>query len=1586
MADQATFVNGIEIVDTSPARINDNASLYTYGGIAIYYTAEAVSETDGGSLLTLGGMTVVKNSLLYGNVRILDTTDSVNLTTGALRVDGGASFTKNVYGTFANFVDMDLTNITVPNILTTNITTQNIISTTSTLSSVVSNFISTGTLNATGITVSSIQSTDINTTTLSSTTSTLPNTVSTNISSSTVNTTGLTSQNVLVAGLISSSNITSTTSTLPNTISTNISSSTVNTIGLTSQNVLVTGLISSSNISSTTSTLPNVVSTNISSSTLNTVGLTSQNVLVTGLISSSNMRSTTSTLPNMISTNISTSTINTTGITTSNFLATGLISSTNIISTTSTLPNMISTNISTSTINTIGLTVGNILATNTSTTTLNSTTSTLPNTVSTNISSVTANITGLTGTNVLLTNMNTVTATVPNMVSTNISVSNISVGTLNSVTSNFTNVNATNISSSNINLVDGMTTSNILSTGVISSNLLTNTSSTITNLSTLIGSIASLSSTNITTTNLVGTLITTSNLRVTNSTQQNILMTNISGSTANITGITTTNLLVTGLISSSNITSVNNTLSSVVSTNISSVTANITGITSTNLLQTNATITNMVNTNGSIGTLNVTNVVSSNITTGSIRASGLISAGQISGVTGTIPNLMSVNITTGTMNVLTGLTTVNILATGLISSTNLTGVNNTLQNTLMTNISGTNMNISNMVAVNITSSNVFAGYISAGNASFNEITSGNHLIKSLSGASKITLDVKNTQSPFAEIEMINSTTGDYKIHGSLGEVQIQSGGGRAFQIGSYHEIRLNGARLTTTPLSYVNGGFATRNVIVQNSNDSIGLSIIGNSTQTNDLLRVTNSSGSTIYTKMDNIGNIVLNNTNNATDYTVGGTIISLGGVSIAKSIFVGNNINVKQYIDQGVLALPANPNTNYIRYFTDTSDSLYKSLDSSGTLTTYQPTNTKGDLLTHNGTTQIRLPVSTNGFILAADSTQSSGLVWRTPKKMYDAIVDINGDGDYTSIKAAFDAGNKTVYIKKGTYVETGNITIPSGCRINTEGKGVVCDFSGGNFSFNIDGTGRFINTGVISISSGSTITGSGTTFTTLLSGDYIEINNTFHKILTVTNNTSIILENVYRGKVISGVAFRGSSFKTDISINDLEIRNSINYGIYIRQCYRITLRNVILTKCGTTSTNAALHAEISTESVYTDVIIANSNYIGMNLLNNTKDELTNCIFKNNTSTGLTINSCNGELIGNCLYTQNGSDGLTITGTSTRVNITEGLSDGNSGKGVKGVSGTDSIVIDGMIVQNNTGDGIYYDSTNSSMTGCITSNNGGIGIQAAIGSIIKGCRVINNTGVGIQASTDNNCVISGNYVKGNGSTGIVLGADSICNDNYVDSNISTGILVTTNSSTIIGNRAIGHNIGINISGNLNGVRNNILENNTTKYTNTGTGTNSVNQISEALDTYISPTFYAIIKDVKSQGTNGGTFTNGAWRQRDLNTIINAASSRISLGTNEFTLQAGSYLIDAKAMASEVDSHKLRINNTTDNTQVYGMSSDIGGTNSTIAFVYTNITITSAKVFRVEHRCQTSRTTIGYGRPSGFGEEVYCTVIITVIA
>lgn len=42
-------------------------------------------------------------------------------------------------------------------------------------------------------------------------------------------------------------------------------------------------------------------------------------------------------------------------------------------------------------------------------------------------------------------------------------------------------------------------------------------------------------------------------------------------------------------------------------------------------------------------------------------------------------------------------------------------------------------------------------------------------------------------------------------------------------------------------------------------------------------------------------------------------------------------------------------------------------------------PLTTKGDIVVHNGTRPVRFPVGTNGQVMVADSTSSTGIKWDT-------------------------------------------------------------------------------------------------------------------------------------------------------------------------------------------------------------------------------------------------------------------------------------------------------------------------------------------------------------------------------------------------------------------------------------------------------------------------------------------------------------------------------------------------------------------------------------------------------------------------------
>mgnify|MGYP003133127688 CR=1 FL=1 len=124
---------------------------------------------------------------------------------------------------------------------------------------------------------------------------------------------------------------------------------------------------------------------------------------------------------------------------------------------------------------------------------------------------------------------------------------------------------------------------------------------------------------------------------------------------------------------------------------------------------------------------------------------------------------------------------------------------------------------------------------------------------------------------------------------------------------------------------------------------------------------------------------------------------------------------------------------------------------------------------------------------------------------------------------------------------------------------------------------------------------------------------------------------------------------------------------------------------------------------------------------------------------------------------------------------------------------------------------------------------------------------------------------------------------------------------------------------------------------------------------------------YAMIADQKTQSTNGGTFTSGAWRTRDLNTELADADGIVSISSNKFTLQAGTYLVIVSAPAYKVTRHSARLMNDTDGTAVaYGTNASCSS-DLTRSIVIARFTITGAKEFLVSHHCQDDRSNDGFG-------------------
>ena len=142
---------------------------------------------------------------------------------------------------------------------------------------------------------------------------------------------------------------------------------------------------------------------------------------------------------------------------------------------------------------------------------------------------------------------------------------------------------------------------------------------------------------------------------------------------------------------------------------------------------------------------------------------------------------------------------------------------------------------------------------------------------------------------------------------------------------------------------------------------------------------------------------------------------------------------------------------------------------------------------------------------------------------------------------------------------------------------------------------------------------------------------------------------------------------------------------------------------------------------------------------------------------------------------------------------------------------------------------------------------------------------------------------------------------------------------------------------------------------------------------------------YAVIEDQKAQNTHGGAFTSGAWRTRDLNTEVVDVDGIVTVGSNQFTLAAGSYLIRWIANAKECDVHMSKLYDITGTADIeFGSSdrSDASDDTSSKSFGSTRVTPSGSNVYEIRHQCSSTRSTEGFGARCNFSVESYCLVEI----
>lgn len=152
------------------------------------------------------------------------------------------------------------------------------------------------------------------------------------------------------------------------------------------------------------------------------------------------------------------------------------------------------------------------------------------------------------------------------------------------------------------------------------------------------------------------------------------------------------------------------------------------------------------------------------------------------------------------------------------------------------------------------------------------------------------------------------------------------------------------------------------------------------------------------------------------------------------------------------------------------------------------------------------------------------------------------------------------------------------------------------------------------------------------------------------------------------------------------------------------------------------------------------------------------------------------------------------------------------------------------------------------------------------------------------------------------------------------------------------------------------------------------------------VDDFVAQAFQVV--DKKPSGTDGGTFTSGADRTRDLNTVVKNTIPGASLAANQLIIPAGAYKVEARSQAFSVGSNQLVLYNVTDaSIAARGMSAfayvNLYGASACEAVLCDFIDIAEEKTFELRHRCEGTKGINGFGVSCGFGDERYSSITFT---
>ena len=141
-----------------------------------------------------------------------------------------------------------------------------------------------------------------------------------------------------------------------------------------------------------------------------------------------------------------------------------------------------------------------------------------------------------------------------------------------------------------------------------------------------------------------------------------------------------------------------------------------------------------------------------------------------------------------------------------------------------------------------------------------------------------------------------------------------------------------------------------------------------------------------------------------------------------------------------------------------------------------------------------------------------------------------------------------------------------------------------------------------------------------------------------------------------------------------------------------------------------------------------------------------------------------------------------------------------------------------------------------------------------------------------------------------------------------------------------------------------------------------------------------------IVQDSKAYNVQGGTFTSGAWRQRDLNTVEYNDITGASLALDQVTLPAGEYSATASVPAYDVSGHiAVIVTSSGDALGPKNSGNTMAGGGTSWLQLTSRFTLTEETDIEVWHQCVGTHNTNGFGIYIGISGQpsIYTTLTIT---